>query len=314
MKTKLFAFGIAVLLLFSISSCTKESLDPGDENTSQTTAKEVPDPKNEDSGIITPADQLIAFSHQCNTQKKQGRLKYGVITHEGLVYTCATMLGLTDYRATIMGDASVMPDVYQSGIDNAYNQQWSHAFIVIKTFWGAQWVWGDADDDFNDNMNVVDGEGYDGKCASYYYDLDDRDLGDWYVGYACHYISDVSFVLHTTVPNVNMIDHHFDFENWISNNWTSGHNFSSVASAVPASSYYTISNLKTAINNAAKASNYSYSTNAKLAWDNFVSSGFPTSAGSGNSNCVYYTQKMVEEATRWTGGAIKYAMDANNQW
>ena len=218
-----------------------------------------------------------------------------------------------------MRDAAEMPDVYQSGLDNAYNQQWSHAYIVIKAFWGMQWVWGDADDDFNDNLNGYSGEsespeGYNGKSAADYYTAGNGDLGDWYVGYACHYITDVSFVLHTTLPDVDMALHHFDFESWIDNNWTAGNNLSQALNNVSASSFYTITDAKAGIRSAVQASNYSYSSNAKLAWDNYKASGFPTSAGTGNSNCVYYTKKMIEEAAKWTGSAIKYALNKYNQW
>jgi hypothetical protein len=312
MKTNLFALGIALLVIFSTNSCKKESLNSISKESQ--TVKDQRDPKNEDSGIITPEDSLLIFSRKCYEGNKHGLLKYGTIAHKDFVFTCAKMLGLSDYRALIMRDAAIMPDVYQSGLDNLYNQQWSHAYIITKTLWGVQWLWGDADDDFNDNLNVIDGEGYNGKCARYYYSLGNKDLGDWYVGYACHYISDVSFVLHSTFPDLDMAIHHSDFETWMDNNWYSGHNFSSIVNGVPASSYYTISDLKAAIRNAAKASNYSYSTNGKLAWNNYKSSGFPTSIGSGNSNCIYYTRKMIEEATKWTGSAVKYALSTYNAW
>lgn len=308
---------VATCCMLMMSSCSKEK--PENSNDAILTAEDPADPINESSGIITDESKLIAFSSAVYNGENASAIKYGTTAHKNFVYVCAKNLGLSDSRAIIMRDASVMPDVYQSGIDNTYNQQWSHAYIVSKTFWGMQWLWGDADDDFYDNLNGDSGElespeGYNGKWAGYYYGIFNRDLGDWYVGYACHYITDVSFVLHTTFPDVDMALHHFDYEAWMDNNWTAGYNLSQALYGVSASSYYTFTDAKAAIRSAVQASNYSYSTNAKLAWDNYKASGYPTGAGTGNSSCVYYTKKMIEEATKWTGGGIKYALNKYNQW
>lgn len=277
------------------------------------------DPENEDSRYIVPEEQLITYTKQLYQKMIDSTLKYGHITHNNFVYQCAKKLGLEDERAVIMRNASIMPDVYQSGIDNAFNQQWSHAFLVIKAFWGMQWIWGDADDDFYDNLLGDSGEsespeGYNRKWAGYYYISGNQDLGDWYVGYACHYISDVSFVLHSTFPNLNMIFYHSDYEEWIDNNWNTGHNFSKAIDNISTSLYYTFSDPKAALRNAARASNYSYNSHARKAWDNYMSSGHPTASGSGNESCVANTRLMIAEAVKWTGGAIKYALNRFNRW
>ncbi len=315
---------LTIMLMYSFAmiistSCNKEYIASDQELNVIEPDDEPDDPENEDSGIITPENELISHASDIYNKLNDTLLKFGTVAHKSFVYTCAKKLGLPESRAIIMRNASVMPDEYQSGIDNSFNQQWSHAYMVIKTLWGMQWVWGDADDDFHDNLLGDSGEsespeGYNGKWAGYYYILGNRDLGDWYVGYACHYITDVSFVLHSTFPNVNMLLHHFDFETWMDNNWDQGHNFSQVLSNVPIESYYTITDPKAAIRNAVIASNYSYNTNAQKAWDNFEESDFPTSTGSGNDDCVYYTKLMIEEATKWTGGAIRYALIRYDQW
>lgn len=276
---------------------------------------EVPDPVNEDSDIIVSADSLLSYTHNKLYGTDLTKKKWPEATHDNYVYLCASKLGILSSRCVTMRDAAQMPDVFQSGIDHFYNQQWSHAYIITKTFWGAQWIWGDADDDFHDNIvGSSSSEGYNGKCAGFYYQNGNQSLGDWYTGYACHFIEDVSFVLHSTFPDLDMALHHIDFETWVNNNWTSGYNFSAVADAVPVSSYYSISDLKAAIRSASRGSNYSYSSNAKNAWDSYKASGFPTSAGSGSSNTAFYTAKMVEEATKWTGAAIKYSLNTYNQW
>jgi hypothetical protein len=209
-----------------------------------------------------------------------------------------------------------MPDVYQSGITAGYNQQWSHAFIYNS--WG-YWCWGDADDDFHDNINgetseFESPEGYNSKSASYYYTNGNRDLGDWYLGYACHYIADVNFTLHTTFPDANMALHHFDYEAWIANNWTTGWNFKQYVDAVPASSFYNVTDLKGAINSAAYYCNTNFSSSAYNAWYWYKAAGYPTGSGTGTWNAAYYTKSFVENATKWTGGTIRYTLNKYNKW
>jgi hypothetical protein len=323
------AGSIAVVLgiVAVLGRCTSEK-EPVDLSVSPVQTEQVtiigqddesPDPSNEDTGIVVSEDSLLTFTSNSLYGTGLNKTKWSEDTHDNYVYLCAIKSGISPARAATMRDAAHMPDVFQSGIDNLYNQQWSHAYIVTKTFWGAQWIWGDADDDFHDNIDGSSGEtespeGYNGKWAGYYYQQGNQNLGDWYLGYACHFIADVSFVLHTTFPDVDMALHHSDYETWVKNNWTAGHNFSSVANEIPASSFYAISDLKSAIRSASKGSNYTYSSNAKNAWDNYQASGFPTGAGTGNVNAVYYTKKMVEESTKWTGGAIKYTLNRYSQW
>ena len=277
-----------------------------------------PDPANEDAGPHISADSLISFTSSY-LSKGLAKTSWAEEDHDNFVYLCAVKLGLSSSRASTMRDAAHMPDVFQSGLDNLYNQQWSHAYMIVKMFWGPQWVWGDADDDFHDNIdssdNGIEGpEGYNGKWAGYYYRAGKQSLGDWYTGYACHYIEDVSFVLHVSVPDYDMAVHHFDYETWISNNWSKGYCFSATANQVPVSSYYTISDLRSAIRQAAINATLSYGTNARLAWENYQASGFPTAAGTGSAAAAQYTRKMVEEATKWTGGAIKYSLTKYKQW
>lgn len=327
MRNKDFKFKIvAFIFIFSFFYFTGCS----DENYENRTAlgiierekEELDDPLGEDAEIQVGEKELLGYSravYQELYEKPNRGLKYGTVAHKSYSYICAKKLGLSDHRAKIIRDASIMPDVFQSGLDNSYNQQWSHAYIITKAFWGAQWVWGDANDDFHDNLDGDSGEsespeGYNEKWAGYYYNQGNTDLGDWYVGYACHFIEDVGFVLHTTFPNLDMANKHFDFEEWMDNNWSTGHNFSKLVGQVSPTTYIKIASPKAAIRNAVMESNYSYSTIGKKAWDNYKKSGFPVVAGSGNSELVYYTGKMVEQTTRNTGGAIRYALDKYKQW
>lgn len=241
--------------------------------------------------------------------------KWSQLTHKKVVAVAAAKMGLSTARVNNMTAASEMPDVYQAGLENGFNQQWSHAFMLTS---GGYWYWGDADDDFHDNINQSTGEiespeGYNGKSAKYYYQAGNQYQGDWYLGYACHYIEDVCLVLHTTVPDYYMATKHFAFESWVENNLTAGHN---LLAAVQADNYYyVITDLKQAVNQAAYyTSGYYSSAYGKKAWDAYVASGYPTAAGTGNATLVANTKGMLVDAGRYVKGTIKYTLDRYSQW
>ncbi|MCK4259315.1 MAG: hypothetical protein KAX49_10080 [Halanaerobiales bacterium] len=235
-------------------------------------------------------------------------------THVNLTDIAASSWGLSSSRVNTIANASDMPDVYQSGLDNGYNQQWSHAYLYCSLGF---WVWGDADDDFHDNIDQESGEiespeGFNNKSAKYYYELGDQFNGDWYLGYAIHFIEDACIILHTSDPTLDMLTHHFDFEEWVDNNWNSGHNFSSAVAND--GYYYAVTDLKQAVRNAAYNCSYWTSTLGETVWDNYISSGYPTTAGTGNSTLVANTKTMLIRACRYAKGTIKYALDKYGQW
>ncbi len=235
-------------------------------------------------------------------------------THSGLTADACSYWNLPTNRKNNLAAASKMPDTYQSGLDHGFNQQWSHAYLYTSLGF---WIWGDADDDFYDNLNQDGGElespeGYNDRSAKYYYDRNDQYNGDWYLGYAAHYIEDVSLILHASDPTVDMLIHHFDFEAWIANNWTSGHNFAATVAADQY--YYIVSDPKASIRNAAKNCSYWTSDLGETVWDNYEASGFPTGTGIGNSSLVANTKTMLIRAARYTRGTIKYTLDKYNQW
>jgi len=180
------------------------------------------------------------------------------------------------------------------------------------------WCWGDADDDLHDNIDQYSGEiespeGYCGRSAKYYYELGDQYMGDWYLGYALHYIEDVGLVLHTTGEQpLDMLQHHFDFEAWVHNNLTSGHNF--LDSIANDWYYYPVTDLKQAVYDAAYGCCYWTSTLGKEVWDAYKASGYPTATGAGSPELVKWTARMLKRTARYAKGVIKYALDKYNQW
>jgi hypothetical protein len=274
-----------------------------------------PAPAAPDGDDYSQAPFRIEVTSPDRERHQEVTVKWSQLTHQKVVAVAAAKMGLSTARVNNMTAASELPDVYQSGFSNGYNQQWSHAFMLTS---GGYWYWGDADDDFHDNINQSSGEiespeGYNGKSAKYYYQAGNQYMGDWYLGYACHYIEDVCLVLHTTVPDYYMATKHFAFEAWVENNLTAGHRLLDAVSAD--NYYYVINDLKTAINQAAYyTSGYYSSAYGKKAWDAYVASGYPTAAGTGNSTLVANTKGMLVDAGRYVKGAIKYTLDKYGQW
>jgi len=180
-------------------------------------------------------------------------------------------------------------------------------------------MWGDADQDYEQNLiGPKGGEGYDGKFAGYYYSKNDQYTGDAYVGYAMHYIEDGSIVVHTSFPSLSRSDiltKHLDFETWLMVNTNDGHKL--FDAAIQDNYYYPITgSLKNAFKSAAWNVCYwnSKSDIGKKVWDAYRNSGYPTKINSGSADLVYWSKKMLIEASRWAKGTVKYAMDYYGQW
>jgi hypothetical protein len=245
--------------------------------------------------------------------------------HTSVASIAASQWGLSPGRAAAIAAASTFPDVYQAGLDNGFNQQWSHAYIYDDWFGYTYWTWGDADEDCHDNVDGPQGgEGYNGGFAGSYYAAGNQAGGDDYLGYAIHYIEDVSLVLHSTAPDslgvtvpyytVDMLVHHFDFESWVDNNLTAGYR---LLDAVAADYYYyPVTDIKQAVKNAAWASCAYKGTSSVgyLAWKAYRDCGYPTAAGTGNATLVDNAKKMLVAAGRYAKGLIKYTLDKYGQW
>lgn len=239
--------------------------------------------------------------------------KFSATSHVNMTGIAASYWGLPTSRINNIKLASDDPDTYQSGFENGYNQQKSHAYMYsFLNIWG----WGDANQDYRDNLDKNGGEGYQGHSASYYYGLNNQSMGDKYIGFACHYIEDVSFVLHTTLPTVfdiTMLSKHFAFEDWMKNNWSEGHCFMNSVKAD--GYYYAVTDPEANLKQAAWWSSYwNEESDGCKAWKAYKSSGYPTAAGTGNADLVRYTRSMHINAARWARGTIKYALDKYGQW
>ncbi len=251
--------------------------------------------------------------------------RWSEYTHRSVASIAAAQWGLSSARAANISEASDDPDTYQSGIENGYNQQWSHAYIYDDWFGSVFYLWGDADQDFHDNIDgPAGGEGYNGGWAGSFYAAANQYQGDRYLGYALHYIEDVSLTVHSTAPDstgftvpyytLDMATHHGDFENWINNNMDAGWN---LLAAVQADYYYyPITDLAQSLKSAAWASCCYKGTSSVgySAWKAYKSAGYPTGAGTGSSTLAENVKKMLVAAGRYAKGAVKYTLDKYGQW
>lgn len=237
-------------------------------------------------------------------------------THVNLSTMAALRWALPASRVNVIGPAGDDPDQYESGLENGFNQQWSHAYLYSSLGF---WAWGDANETFDDCITgrlagQLEGpECKDGQSAKYHYDRGHQLEGDRFLGYATHYVEDVCQVLHASFPSTDMLQYHFAYEGWVKANWTAGHNFQATVAAD--NYYYPITDLQQAIRNAAwAASYYNSSGSGRKVWDNYRSSGYPTGVGTGNAELVNHTRQLLIRAARYATGAIKYTLDTYNQW
>ena len=137
-------------------------------------------------------------------------------------------------------------------------------------------------------------------------------------------MEDVSITVHSTAPTstgitvpmytIDMVTHHFDFENWVNNNMNAGYNLiDAVASDYY---YYPVTDVSQSVKNAAWAS-CSYKGTSSMgyaAWKEFRNAGYPTGAGTGSAALADNVKKMLISAGRYAKGVVKYTLDKYGQW
>ena len=242
-------------------------------------------------------------------------LGYSDVPHKSIAYIAALKLGLPENRAATMKDASIEPD-YNADILHV-----KHAYLLDKNF---NFVFGLADSAFEDN---IQGTPDFSEPAKYYYTNKNYNVGDYKLGYACHYIEDVSLFLHTSGdPPLNWsywinVNHKW-FEEWISNNWNTGHNFAAVADSVPVEEYYDFPTLygsdisRAVVDLARKSTIYADYGNIKTYFNSWKKDAWENQT-TGAGTCpefLPYMNYVVKEAVKFVGGAIKYTLDKYDGW
>ncbi|MBF0362485.1 MAG: hypothetical protein HQK49_15815 [Oligoflexia bacterium] len=273
--------------------------------------------------IIAPASASASASATnfttTTTTTTINKYKEDDTNHDHQIFTklAAKFWGLSDERIKNIALGAKMPDITQSGFSGNFNQQWSHGLLYGKN---QKRMWGDADQDFEGNlMGNLSGnnEGWNHSSADIFYSKNDQKNGDWYIGYASHYIVDVTTPVHSTNPLLNRLDvltHHFDFELWIANNLEGGHRL--LDAAINDKEYYTITDPRKNLQDVAWKACYWNIENGygKILWDLYKKDGYPTKENSGSPELVDNAKIMIVEAVRWARGTIKWGLDQYNQW
>ncbi|MCD4792687.1 MAG: hypothetical protein K8R54_05615 [Bacteroidales bacterium] len=227
--------------------------------------------------------------------------KWNWTVHDKTMYIAAKQWGISDSRADMMSGAAHMPDVYDNEGQIPGTQNWRHGYVFA---YGIH-IWGNADECCDNNIS---GSGLSGKSSFYYYENGNQSWGDWYLGYASHYLQDVGNPWHTSSNIVQQLETHIGYEEWVDNNWSEGHNFEDIVNNDWY--YYSVSDPDATVRSLAKWSNSKNST----VYDAYVNSGNPTGAGTGNSTLVSETKTLLKVVGRYTKGLIKYTLDAKNEW
>jgi hypothetical protein len=229
-------------------------------------------------------------------------LKYGWNGHKEIAKLCAQQWGLTGTRVTRMMEGANAPDTKDNEGVVPGTQQWRHGYVFAY----GVYIWGTADQWC---YNVIKGTGIGGNswytCFSRY--PSDKSNGDYCLGYAGHYMMDLTNPWHCAANIVSQANHG-NYEKWIEANWWDGWQFYKQIST--GTTYYAITDPAATCRSVAKAS-YNVSASLNNAYN---ASGSPIGVGTGNSTLVSMTRTQITIAGKYMRGLIKYTLDAKSAW
>lgn len=242
--------------------------------------------------------------------------KYHETTHVSLLVLALKPYIKSEKRIKNISDAAALPDKHIH-ISDLLRHPWGHLYSYC--FWG-KWCWGGADYHFEENLegaqnsNGISRHSADGFSAKYYYERNDQQKGDWYLGYALHFIEDATILVHASMATIwrfDLITKHDAFEKWIAKNYTQGINFNSRIK--DDNIVYEIKNPAQDLRAAAASMSYWKSDLARKVWDSYISNGYPREVGEGNEELIEATTMMLKNTLRYTKGAVKFALEKFNQ-
>ncbi|MDW7727786.1 MAG: hypothetical protein SCH70_11880 [Candidatus Methanoperedens sp.] len=154
--------------------------------------------------------------------------------HDNITRISVTKWGVSSYYAGIAGLASLLPDDWDSG----FWQSWHHYY---NPYFGT----GNAPTNANYYAGIARTNYISGSYNTAYTNL----------GYSSHYLSDVGNPLHTGMEQEQIENQwvHYNYESYVSGNWTSGYNFKSIVDNN--NNYYVITDPKQSTKDLATFSN-----------------------------------------------------------
>lgn len=228
--------------------------------------------------------------------------KWALNVHKSMMVLAAAKMGLSSTRQNQMSYWAAKPDTVDGEGVVPGSQQWRHGYVYLS----GVYVWGGAAQCLD--QNIYGTSGYLNKSAGYYYSQGNKTYGDYYLGYALHYLADVGNPWHTNADIVSQATSHGNYETWVKNNWTTGWNFS--ADFYNESASYSYSDIRDYVR---KLSKYSYN-NSKSIDAAFTASGKPTGKGTGNSTLVSLTRSQMKETSKYMRGCIRKVLDQYGMW
>jgi hypothetical protein len=304
MKNFLSILGFVLIGMILLDSCEKEVLVENDlkgvSEIDQIVENEV---INNNTSSLIPA----VFYEPIEIAEKYIEVetpKWTLTPHQGIMFLAAKKCGLTDARANKMKEWAAYPDeIDKEALIPILNTTWKHGYAYYKLINTWYWIYGTADAMCQANIN---GSGYLSKSAFYYYPAD-KNNGDKYLGYAGHYMVDMGNAWHTH-GIISQTDH-ANYENWILNNWTTGHNFYNYLSTSEPT-YYTVTDPKATVRNIA----YYSAISADELVNAYVASGRPTGVNGGNAYLISKTKENLLRSYKYLKGLIRYTLDTESAW
>lgn len=237
-------------------------------------------------------DILMLQEHKNNNPKWSGSC------HQDIIKISCDKWGVSQTYSNYAYNAADDPDYWYADIINTGN-------YFIDNFFST--VFHSIDHYYNPNSFVPYIRGRaNTECQKYtnyaksYYDQGSMRNAYTNLGYGSHFLTDVGNPLHTGEELSQCIDQgvkHKIYENYVENNWNSGHNFRSRIN--DNWSYYSMTNPKTSTENLAGYSNDYVST----LWDLLVNENVNIQT---NSTIKQITEESLSETATYTLGMIPY--------
>ncbi|MBF0361867.1 MAG: zinc dependent phospholipase C family protein [Oligoflexia bacterium] len=280
----------------------------------------------EDETRLNECAVIEANNHSKNFDNyinySQSIVKYKGPTHQSLVEIALKSFFLSKNRINNIIAATIVPDAHPN-IIALLKHPWTHLYMLNKR---GNWSWGGADKYFQDNLichnqnsNYENNScsrvrGYSGLSAEYYYLQNNQKAGDWYLGYAVHFVTDVSTVIHSSLPSLTRLDilfKHTSFEQWIKNNFSKGHNF--LSKIQNEKEIYQINDPAEDLKDIAERSSYWTSDVGYNVWNSYAENGYPVSEGTGDQELVENTIIMLKNTLSYIKGTIQFTLNKYQQ-
>jgi len=198
--------------------------------------------------------------------------------HGDIIYISVTKWGINSYYANIAKNSADDPDSWDSGFWQSYNHY------------------------YNPNLGTGNAPANANTYAGFAktnYSSGSYNTAFTNLGYSSHYLSDVGNPLHTGLELDQILNQwvHYDYESYVSGNWTTGYNFKSVIDNN--NYYYAITDPAQATRNLASSSNSDINTL-------FTAIYYHPNTWRTNPTVKTITERSLLNTAKYNLGLVKY--------